>query len=69
MARVSKQLTSAAQRAHAASLRLAAERAQRRERATQAFERNIRASLAGRLGREIVSGVYAPGSLLPNAAG
>jgi DNA-binding FadR family transcriptional regulator len=68
MARVSKQLTSPAQRARAGSLRLTAERALRRERVGQAFERNIRASLAGRLGREIVSGVYPPGSLLPNAA-
>jgi len=68
MARVSKQLTSAAQRPRAGSFRLAAESAQRRERAAQSFERNIRASLAGRLGREIVSGVYPPGSLLPNAA-
>jgi GntR family transcriptional regulator, galactonate operon transcriptional repressor len=55
MARVSKQLISA-------------KRAQRRDRGAQAFERNIRTSLAERLGREIVSGVYAPGSLLPSAA-
>ena len=68
MARVSKQLTLAAQRARAGSLRSAVELAQRRERAAQTFERNIRASLAGRLGREIVSGIYPPGSLLPNAA-
>jgi DNA-binding FadR family transcriptional regulator len=31
------------------------------------FERNIHTYLAGTLGREIVSGVFAPGSLLPNA--
>ena len=31
------------------------------------FERNIHSQLAGRLGREIVSGIYPPGSLLPNA--
>ena len=68
MARVSKQLTSAAKRARAGSLRSAAEHAQRRDRAAQTFERNIRTSLADRLGREIVSGVYAPGSLLPSAA-
>lgn len=68
MARASKHLTSPAQRARAGSLRSATERAQRRERAAQTLERNIRGSLAGRLGREIVSGVYAPGSLLPNAA-
>jgi GntR family transcriptional regulator, galactonate operon transcriptional repressor len=68
MARVSKQLTSPVQRARAGSLRSAAERALRRDRAGQPFERNIRASLAGRLGREIVSGVYPAGLLLPNAA-
>ena len=66
MARVSKHLT-LAQPARAGSLRSATERAQRRERAAQSFERSIHASLAGRLGREIVSGVYPPGSLLPNA--
>jgi GntR family transcriptional regulator, galactonate operon transcriptional repressor len=32
-----------------------------------AFERNIHSQLAGQLGREIVAGVYPPGSLLPNA--
>jgi GntR family galactonate operon transcriptional repressor len=69
MARVSKQLTSPAQPARGGSLRTPAERALWRDRGAQAFERNIRASLAGRLGREIVSGVYPPGSLLPNAAG
>jgi len=65
MVRVSKQLTSPAP---AGSLHSALERAQRHDRLAQAFDRNIRASLAGRLGREIVSGVYPPGSLLPNAA-
>ena len=30
-------------------------------------ERNIDSQLAGQLGREIVAGVYPPGSLLPNA--
>ena len=39
-----------------------------RQRAAEAFERNIHTSLAGKLGREIVSGVYPPGSLLPNAS-
>jgi DNA-binding FadR family transcriptional regulator len=33
----------------------------------QAFERNIYSQLAGRLGQEIVGGVYPEGSLLPNA--
>ena len=32
-----------------------------------AFERNIYSQLAGRLGQEIVAGVYPPGTLLPNA--
>ena len=67
MARISKKLTSPARRARG-DLRSAAERADRRDRAAQTFERNIHASLAGRLGREIVSGVHPPGSLLPNAA-
>lgn len=67
MARVSKQLTSPAEGAGAGSLHTATERAERRELAALRFERGIRASLAGRLGREIVSGVYPPGSLLPNA--
>jgi GntR family transcriptional regulator, galactonate operon transcriptional repressor len=68
MARVSKQLTSPVQRARSGSPRSGAEPSSRRDRAGQPFERNIRGSLAGRLGREIVSGVYSPGSLLPNAA-
>jgi GntR family transcriptional regulator, galactonate operon transcriptional repressor len=67
MARVSKHLTAPAPRARARSLRSSAELALGRDRPGQAFERNIRASLAGRLGREIVSGVYPAGSLLPNA--
>jgi len=33
-----------------------------------AFERNIYSRLAGKLGREIVAGVYPSGSLLPSAA-
>jgi len=32
-----------------------------------AFERNLHSQLAGRLGRDIVAGVYPPGSLLPTA--
>src|SRR5579871_6525539 len=65
MARVSTKLTSAAQRARAQRSEI--ERAERRDRVAQRFERNIHTSLAGRLGREIVAGVYPPGSLLPNA--
>lgn len=41
--------------------------AQRAGRDHAAFERNIPSQLAGQLGRDIVSGVYPPGSLLPNA--
>jgi GntR family transcriptional regulator, galactonate operon transcriptional repressor len=66
MARVSKPLSSAPARPHGA-VRSPPERA-KSARAAQPFERNLRASLAGRLGREIVSGVYPAGSLLPNAA-
>jgi GntR family galactonate operon transcriptional repressor len=68
MARVPKHLTAAAQRARAGSQRSAADRADRRDRAAQRFERNIHTSLAGRLGREIVGEIYPAGSLLPNAA-
>jgi len=45
---------------------MAAERA-RHGRDDSAFERSIHSQLAGQLGREIVAGVYPPGSLLPNA--
>ncbi len=68
MARVLKHLSATAQRARAGSVRSSAERAERRDRAAQRYERNIHTSLAGRLGREIVGGVYPAGSLLPNAA-
>ena len=68
MARVLKHGSAAAQRARARQQRWAAERLDRRDRAAQRFERNIHTALAGRLGREIVGGVYPPGSLLPNAA-
>jgi len=68
MARVLKHLSAAGQRARAASQRSAVERADRRDRAAQRFERNIHTALAGRLGREIVGGIYPPGSLLPNAS-
>ena len=36
-------------------------------REDRAFERNIYSRLAGKLGQEIVAGVYPPGSLLPSA--
>jgi GntR family transcriptional regulator, galactonate operon transcriptional repressor len=67
MARISRRPTSAPRRARG-PLRPAPERGERPDRPPHTFERNIRVSLAGRLGREIVSGVYPPGSLLPNAA-
>ena len=67
MAQVSKHLTPAAQRSRAAAQRLAAERAQRRDRPAQPLGGALHTSLAGRLGREIVGGIYPPGSLLPNA--
>jgi DNA-binding FadR family transcriptional regulator len=54
-------------RPRAASARSGAERLERRERGAQPFERNIHLSLAGTLGRDIVGGVYPPGSLLPKA--
>jgi GntR family galactonate operon transcriptional repressor len=63
----SKHHASAAQRPRAAALRSAAERAQRRDRPAQPYGGTLHTSLAGRLGREIVGGLYPPGSLLPNA--
>ena len=68
MSRVSRDLTPVAARSRAGSPRSPTERAQRRDRVAQSFERNIHTSLAGKLGREIVGGLYLPGSLLPNAA-
>ena len=68
MARASKRLISPAERTGAGSLRPEIGRAEQRGGAAQSLDRSIRASLAGRLGREIVRGVYPPGSLLPNAA-
>ena len=67
MTPVSKHHAPAAQRPRAAALRSAAERAQRRDRPAQPFGGALHTSLAGRLGREIVGGIYPPGSLLPNA--
>jgi DNA-binding FadR family transcriptional regulator len=42
-------------------------RATRLNRDESSVERNIYSRLAGKLGQEIVAGVYPPGSLLPNA--
>ena len=68
MSRVSKHLTPVAARLRASSPHSPTERAQRRDHVAQPLERNIHTSLAGRLGREIVGGLYPAGSLLPNAA-
>jgi DNA-binding transcriptional regulator YhcF (GntR family) len=61
-------LTPVTARSRAGSPHSPTERAQRRDRVAQSIERNIHISLAGRLGREIVGGIYPPGALLPNAA-
>jgi GntR family transcriptional regulator, galactonate operon transcriptional repressor len=61
MTKVSKRPPSVRTRSNEAFARPA-----RPERAAP-FARNIHTSLAGRLGCEIVGGVYPPGSLLPNA--
>ena len=45
----------------------AAARSASQTRDDPAFERNIYSQLAGRLGQEIVAGLYPPGTLLPNA--
>jgi GntR family transcriptional regulator, galactonate operon transcriptional repressor len=68
MTPVSKPFAPVGQRPPAVAQRLANERAGRRDRPAPAFERDIHTSLAGRLGRDIVGGVYPPGTLLPNAA-
>jgi GntR family galactonate operon transcriptional repressor len=66
MARIDKPLTSGTVRSRPIPAPgIARETA--RARNGSAFERNIHSQLAGQLGREIVAGVYPPGSLLPNA--
>jgi GntR family transcriptional regulator, galactonate operon transcriptional repressor len=67
MAGVSKQLSAAVRRTRGGSPGPAPGGAEPRGRASQPFERNIRVSLAGRLGREIVRGIYPQGLLLPSA--
>jgi GntR family transcriptional regulator, galactonate operon transcriptional repressor len=61
MSRIGKSLTSGPSRRRAIAVDL------RHGRNGSSFERNIHSQLAGQLGREIVAGVYPPGSLLPNA--
>jgi GntR family transcriptional regulator, galactonate operon transcriptional repressor len=63
-----KPLTSRANRRRIASSPAMAVVSPRHRRDGSAFERNLHSQLAGQLGREIVAGVYPPGSLLPNAA-
>ncbi len=67
MARIAKPSTSAT-RHRLTSARVAPGRLARHGRDEQTFARNIYSQLAGRLGQEIVAGVFPPGSVLPNAA-
>ncbi|MBV9287801.1 MAG: FadR family transcriptional regulator [Hyphomicrobiales bacterium] len=67
MARTPKPSSSGAARPHAGFASRGAPPRETRRSRDDLFERNIHSQLAARLGREIVSGVYPPGSLLPNA--
>ena len=67
MTRIGKPSSSALKRRRTASGQAAVGRAARQGRPDPAFQRNIYSQLAGRLGEEIVAGVYPAGSLLPNA--
>ncbi len=67
MTRNGKPASSIVSRRRLASGQLSAARTGRQGREDPAFERNIYSQLAGRLGQEIVAGVYPAGSLLPNA--
>ncbi len=67
MVRIAKPSSGAIARHRSPSGRVLLGRLARHGRDEQAFERNIYSQLAGRLGREIVAGVFPPGSLLPNA--
>jgi DNA-binding FadR family transcriptional regulator len=67
MAPFSKRSTPLFSQPRVESARPAIDRSGHHERAAAPFERNIHTSLAGRLGRDIVGGIYPPGSLLPNA--
>jgi len=64
MARMRKPSTRGASRRKLAGVRAPAQR----RALNNALDRNIYGRLAEKLGQEIVSGVYPPGSLLPNAA-
>ncbi len=65
MTRIGK--PSAIKRRRHAPRQAAIGRTGRARRSDDSFERNIYSQLAGRLGQEIVAGLYPPGSLLPNA--
>ena len=67
MTRIAKPSAALAKRRRAASGSAASGRATKIGREDHAFERNIYSRLAGKLGQEIVAGVYPPGSLLPSA--
>ncbi len=67
MTRIGKASSSAVKRRRIASAHAVVGRSGRQGRDDPAFERNIYSQLAGRLGQEIVAGLYPAGSLLPNA--
>ncbi len=67
MTRIGKSWSSVVKRRRTASGHAVVSRAARDGRQDLAFERNIYSQLAGRLGQEIVAGVYPAGTLLPNA--
>ena len=68
MGRIAKPSTGALTRHRSASGRVLLGRMAKHGRDDPAFARNIYSQVAGRLGQEIVAGVYPPGTLLPNAA-
>ncbi len=67
MTRINKSSSSVVKRRRVAGGLAVAARPARPGRGDPAFERNIYSQLAGRLGQEIVAGLYPDGSLLPNA--
>jgi DNA-binding FadR family transcriptional regulator len=66
--RIAKTSTDALTRHRPAFVRGPLGRIARQSREEGAFARNIYSQVAARLGQDIVSGVYPPGTLLPNAA-
>lgn len=68
MAPVSKRSINTDSHASLRSTPPASNRPARRRREAEASERSIQTHLVGTLGREIVGGLYPPGSLLPNVA-